>query len=329
MAPGGKSGLYATFEGNATPATAPDSSSSGGRHWPPVRRRRGSAAMAAGLWLSGRSAVPLLGLPLLRAALGLPVCRWKSVSFLTRPGRPNLAYHRLKGRNPGVIFLPGLHSNMNGQKATALEDFCSCLGHAFVRFDYTGCGSSQGNLGECTIGKWRKDVLSVLDELTDGPQILVGSSLGGWLMLHAAIARPHKVAALVGVAVAADHLVTSFKRLPIEAQKEIEEKGEWKFPTKHNEEGYYSLTYDFIREAENHCVLNSPIPITCPIRLIHGMKDGDVPWQISMQVADRVLSKDVDVILRKAGQHRMSEKEDTKLLVNTVDDLIDKLAVLA
>ncbi|KAM6144478.1 palmitoyl-protein thioesterase ABHD10, mitochondrial [Phoenicopterus ruber ruber] len=294
-----------------------------------------AAAAAAGplrgLVRGGRRASAVLILPSpLRAALGLPVCRLKSsVSFLTRPDRPNLAYHKLKGRNPGVIFLPGFNSNMNGLKATALEDFCSSLGHAFVRFDYTGCGSSDGKFEECTIGKWRKDVLSILDELTDGPQILVGSSLGGWLMLHAAIARPDKVAALVGVAVAADHLVTTFKKLPIEAQKEIEEKGEWKFPTKHNEEGYYSLTYDFIREAENHCVLNSPIPITCPIRLIHGMKDGDVPWQISMQVADCVVSKDVDVILRKIGQHRMSEKEDTKLLVNTVDDLIDKLATLA
>uniref|UniRef100_A0A8B9Q7A1 Palmitoyl-protein thioesterase ABHD10, mitochondrial n=1 Tax=Apteryx owenii TaxID=8824 RepID=A0A8B9Q7A1_APTOW len=258
------------------------------------------------------------------------VCRLKSsVSFLTRPDRPNLAYHKLKGRNPGIIFLPGLNSNMNGQKAIALEDFCNSLGHAFIRFDYTGCGSSNGNIEECTIGKWRKDVLSILDELTDGPQILVGSSLGGWLMLHAAMARPDKVAALVGVAIAADHLVTTFNRLPIEAQKEIEEKGEWKLPTKHSEEGYYSLTYDFIREAENHCVLNSPIPVTCPIRLIHGMKDDDVPWQISMQVADRVLSKDVDVILRKVGQHRMSEMEDTKLLVNTIDDLIDKLTTLA
>ncbi|XP_074453628.1 palmitoyl-protein thioesterase ABHD10, mitochondrial [Larus michahellis] len=266
----------------------------------------------------------------LRAVPGLPVCRLKSsVSFLTRPDRPNLAYHKLKGRNPGVIFLPGFNSNMNGRKAAALEDFCNSLGHAFIRFDYTGCGSSGGKFEECTIGKWRKDVLSILDELTDGPQILVGSSMGGWLMLHAAIARPDKVAALVGVAVAADHFVTAFKKLPIEAQKEIEEKGEWKFPTKHNEEGYYSVTYDFIREAENHCVLNSPIPVTCPIRLIHGMNDDDVSWQISMQVADRVLSKDVDVILRKTGRHRMSEKEDTKLLVNTVDDLIDKLATVA
>ncbi|XP_068281679.1 palmitoyl-protein thioesterase ABHD10, mitochondrial [Nyctibius grandis] len=287
---------------------------------------------AAGLRGGGgcRPSALLLLLSPLRVALGLPACRLKSsVSFLTRPDRPNLAYRKLKGRNPGVIFLPGLNSNMNGQKATALEDFCTSLGHAFIRFDYTGCGSSDGNFDECTIGKWRKDVLSVLDELADGPQILVGSSMGGWLMLHAAIARPDKVAALVGVAVAADHLVTTFKKLPIEAQKEIEDKGEWKLPTKHDEKGYYSLTYDFIREAENHCVLNSPIPVTCPIRLLHGMKDGDVPWQISMQVADRVLSKDVDVILRKTGQHRMSEKEDTKLLVNTVDDLIDKLSTLA
>ncbi|NXO04280.1 ABHDA protein, partial [Rhinopomastus cyanomelas] len=252
-----------------------------------------------------------------------------SVSFLARSDQPSLAYRKLKGRNPGVIFLPGFKSNMNGEKATALEDFCSSLGHAYIRFDYTGCGSSAGNFGECTIGKWRKDVLSVLDELADGPQILVGSSMGGWLMLHAAIARPEKVAALVGVAVAADHLVTSFKKLTLEAQKEIEDKGEWKFPTKHSEDGYYSLTYNFLREAENHCVLNSPIPIMCPVRLIHGMKDSDVPWQVSLQVADRVLSKDVDVILRKVGQHRMSEKEDIKLLVNTIDDLIDKLAVLS
>ncbi|XP_068019203.1 palmitoyl-protein thioesterase ABHD10, mitochondrial [Melanerpes formicivorus] len=291
-----------------------------------------AGALRGLVWGGGgrRASAAVLLLSPLREALGLPVCRSKSaVSFLTRPDRPNLAYHKLKGRSPGVVFLPGFNSNMNGQKAAALEDFCSSLGHAFIRFDYTGCGSSDGRLEDCTIGKWRKDVLSVLDELTDGPQILVGSSMGGWLMLHAAIARPDKVAALVGVAVAADHLVTAFRKLPLEAQKAIEEKGEWKFPTKHNKDGYYSLRYDFVREAANHCVLNSPIPVTCPIRLIHGMRDAEVPWQVSLQVAERVLSQDVDVILRKTGQHRMSEKEETKLLVNTVDDLIDKLATLA
>ncbi|XP_033867048.3 palmitoyl-protein thioesterase ABHD10, mitochondrial-like isoform X1 [Acipenser ruthenus] len=248
-----------------------------------------------------------------------------SVQFLSRPDLPKLAYQSIKGKSPGVIFLPGFASNMNGQKAVALEEFCKSLGHSYVRFDYTGCGASEGEAETCTIGKWKKDVLTVIDELTEGPQILVGSSMGGWLMLLVAIARPDRTAALVGVSTAADHFVSVFKSLPIEAKKEIEEKGVWKIPSKYNEEGFYSISYDFIKEAENHCVLHSPIPVTCPVRLIHGMKDDDVPWHVSIQVADRILSPDLDVTLRKHGQHRMSDKDDLKLLVYTVDDLIDKL----
>ncbi|XP_033867049.3 palmitoyl-protein thioesterase ABHD10, mitochondrial-like isoform X2 [Acipenser ruthenus] len=202
-----------------------------------------------------------------------------SVQFLSRPDLPKLAYQSIKGKSPGVIFLPGFASNMNGQKAVALEEFCKSLGHSYVRFDYTGCGASEGEAETCTIGKWKKDVLTVIDELTEGPQ----------------------------------------------AKKEIEEKGVWKIPSKYNEEGFYSISYDFIKEAENHCVLHSPIPVTCPVRLIHGMKDDDVPWHVSIQVADRILSPDLDVTLRKHGQHRMSDKDDLKLLVYTVDDLIDKL----
>nr|XP_056714466.1 palmitoyl-protein thioesterase ABHD10, mitochondrial [Euleptes europaea] len=208
---------------------------------------------------------------------------------------------------------------MNGQKALALEDFCKSVGHAFVRFDYTGCGSSEGNVKEATVGKWRKDVLS----------ILVGSSLGGWLMLHAAIARPEKVAALVGIAAAADNLVATFQQLPVEVKQEIEEKGEWKLPTKHNEEGFYTLPYEVIQEAENHCVLGAPLPINCPVRLLHGIKDEDIPWQVSLKIAERVISTDVDIILRKVGQHRMKEQDDIKLIVYTVEDLIDKLTTLA
>ncbi|XP_048350628.1 palmitoyl-protein thioesterase ABHD10, mitochondrial isoform X2 [Sphaerodactylus townsendi] len=247
-------------------------------------------------------------------------CRQKSTaSFLSRPDRPKLAYNKLKGKNPGVVFLPGLYSTMNGKKALALEDFCKSLGHAFVRFDYTGCGSSEGDVKESTMGKWRKDVLS----------ILVGSSLGAWLMLHAAIARPEKMAALVGIAASADHLVATFQQLPIEEKKEIEEKGEWKLPTKYNEEGFYNVPYEFLQEAENHCVLGAPLPIKCPVRLLHGLKDEDIPWQTSLKIAERVISTDVDIILRKAGQHRMKEQDDIKLIVYTVEDLIDKLTTLA
>uniref|UniRef100_A0A672RUW6 Mycophenolic acid acyl-glucuronide esterase, mitochondrial-like n=1 Tax=Sinocyclocheilus grahami TaxID=75366 RepID=A0A672RUW6_SINGR len=158
--------------------------------------------------------------------------------------------------------------------------------------------------------------------------ILVGSSMGGWLMLLAAIARPEKTKALVGISTAADHFVTAFKTLPIEVRKECEDKGVWTIPTKSNKEGMYTVSMDFLREAENHCILQSPIPITCPVRLIHGLKDKDVPWHISMQVAERVLSPDVDVILRRHGQHRMAEKDDIKLIVYTIDDLIDKLTTM-
>ncbi|XP_063810849.1 palmitoyl-protein thioesterase ABHD10, mitochondrial [Pseudophryne corroboree] len=277
------------------------------------------------LALCTRGAAPLKP----KVTMHLPACRLKSsIQYLSRQDLPKLAYQKLKGKSPGVIFLPGYASDMNGQKALALEDFCKSLGHAFIRFDYSGCGSSEGDMKECTIGKWKKDVLSILDNLSEGPQILVGSSMGGWLMLLAALARPEKIAALVGVAPAADHFVTVFNQLPLEEKKAVEEKGELSLPSKYSEEGFYKIPYSFIKEAENHCILNSPIPITSPVRLIHGMKDEDVPWHVSLKIADCVLSTDVDVILRKHGQHRMSEKDDMKLLVYTIDDLIDKLTTL-
>ncbi|XP_027724364.1 mycophenolic acid acyl-glucuronide esterase, mitochondrial isoform X1 [Vombatus ursinus] len=256
----------------------------------------------------------------------LPVCRWKTnLSFLSRPDLPNLAYKKLKGKTPGVIFIPGYLSNMNGTKAMAIEEFCKSLGHAYIRFDYSGCGSSEGKFEDCTVGKWRKDVLSIIDDIAEGPQILVGSSMGAWLMLHAAIARPQKVAALVGIATAADSMVTQFNQLSVEAKKDIEVKGTWKVPTKYSDDGFYIFQYSFIKEASFHCLLHGPIPVTCPVRLLHGMKDEFIPWQTSMQIADHIISSDIDVILRKNGDHRMKEKEDIKLLVYTIDDLIDKL----
>lgn len=105
-------------------------------------------------------------------------------------------------------------------------------------------------------------------------------------------------------------------------------KGEWTLPSKYNEEGFYHVPYSFIKEAEHHCLLHSPIPVTCPVRLLHGMKDNIMPWHTSLQVADRIVGPDVDVILRKDGDHRMKEKADIHLLVCTIDDLIDKLSTV-
>ncbi|KAF6384301.1 abhydrolase domain containing 10, depalmitoylase [Rhinolophus ferrumequinum] len=291
--------------------------------WDPCRRW-GSTAFGFHRGLSA-----LLARKPERTPRWLPACGQKSsVSFLSRPDLPNLAYKRLKGKNPGIIFIPGYVSSMNGTKALAVEEFCSSLGHAYIRFDYSGVGNSDGNLQECTVGRWRKDVLSIIDDLAEGPQILVGSSLGGWLMFHAAIARPQKVVALIGVATAVDGLVTQFNQLPLEVKKEIEMKGVWNMPSKYSEEGVYHIPYNLIKEAEHHCLLHSPIPVTCPIRLLHGMKDDIVPWHTSIQIADRVVSRDVDVILRKDSDHRMKEKADIQLLVCTIDDLIDKLSTV-
>ncbi|XP_048202546.1 palmitoyl-protein thioesterase ABHD10, mitochondrial [Perognathus longimembris pacificus] len=265
----------------------------------------------------------------LRAPSWLPACRkMASLSFLNRPDLPNLAYKSLKGKTPGIIFIPGYLSTMNGTKALAIEEFCKSVGHAYIRFDYSGVGNSDGNLKDCTVGKWRKDVLSILDDVAKGPQILIGSSLGGWLMLHAAVARPEKVVALIGVATATDALVTQFRQLPVEVQKEVEMKGVWSMPSKYNEEGFHHVQYSFIKEAEHHCLLHSPIPVHCPVRLLHGLMDDIIPWHTSMQVADRLLSTDVDVILRKHSDHEMKEKADIQLLVYTIDDLIDKLSTM-
>ncbi|KAJ8278173.1 hypothetical protein GJAV_G00084720 [Gymnothorax javanicus] len=296
------------------------------------RRRRRSSMAAVVLRRARRLALQISALGMVPGGShgGFEGVRQKStVQYAVRPDLPKLAYQKVNGKSPGVVFLPGLASNMTGRKAEALEELCKSLGHAYLRFDYTGCGASEGVWADCTVGSWKRDVLYVLDELVEGPQILVGSSLGGWLMLLAAIARPEKTAALVGIATAADHVVTVFKSLPAEVQMEAEEKGEWVLPSKYSEDGGYSLSLDFVREAESHCILLGPIPVSCPVRLIHGLKDPDVPWHVSMQVAERVLGSDVDVILRKGGQHRMSEKEDMKLMVYTVDDLIDKLTTAA
>uniref|UniRef100_W5U6H4 Palmitoyl-protein thioesterase ABHD10, mitochondrial n=1 Tax=Ictalurus punctatus TaxID=7998 RepID=W5U6H4_ICTPU len=285
------------------------------------------------LTLSRRRAFQALGNGAVR--LLSPRCfqgvRQKSstVQYVSRPDLPKLAYRRVKGKSPGVMFLPGFGSNMNEPKAEALEEFCRSLGHSYLRFDYSGHGASEGVFSEGTIGSWKKDVLFMMDEVAEGPQILVGSSMGGWLMLLAAIARPEKTKALVGISTAADHFVTAFKSLPLQTRKEFEDQGVWTIPTRSNEEGVYTVSMDLLKEAENHCLLQSPIPITCPVRLIHGLKDEDVPWHVSLQVADRVLSNDVDIILRRQGQHRMADKDDIRLVVYTIDDLIDKLTTIA
>ena len=243
------------------------------------------------------------------------------VSILARgPGRA-IAYCRSDGKAPGVIFLPGFRSDMHGGKALALEAHCLSAGRAFLRFDYSGHGRSDGRFTDGTVGAWRDDVLDVLDQLSTGPQVLVGSSMGGWLMLLAALARPERIAGLVGIAAAADFATRLMEqRLPQAAKDALAREGIVHLPSAYSPEPT-PVTKRLVDEARTHEVLHAPIPLACPVRLIHGTADPDVPWQLSFEVMQKLRSADVELHLIKDGDHRLSGDHDLARLCRVTEEV--------
>jgi pimeloyl-ACP methyl ester carboxylesterase len=241
--------------------------------------------------------------------------------FLPSPEGDAIAYRRQEGRAPGVVFLGGFHSDMTGTKATALAAHCRAANRAFVRFDYSGHGESAGRFEDGTIGGWLADTLYVLDGATDGPQVLVGSSMGGWLMLLAALARPERVRGLVGVAAAPDFTEDLiWDRLPEADRRKIMEQGFIFRPSTYGE-APYPITRRLIEEARGHLLLRGPIGIDCPVRLIHGMADADVPWEVSLRLCGCLRGADVSLNLVKKGDHRLSAPADLRRLTETVEGL--------
>lgn len=242
--------------------------------------------------------------------------------FLARADGARIAHRRLIGRPPGLVFLHGFRSDMTGQKALAVEEFARARGQACLLFDGFGHGQSSGDFALGTIGRWAEDAAAMLDQLTQGPQILVGSSFGGWIMLLAALARPGRVAALMGIAAAPDFtedlILPAF---PGEVREKLETEGQVMVPS-----GYglppYPITKRLIDEARGHLVLRAPIPFTGPVRLIHGLEDRDVPWQTSVRLAENLTSGDVEVTLVKGGGHRLSEPADLARMNATLDALV-------
>ncbi len=244
---------------------------------------------------------------------------------LARPQDESLAYHSTSGRAPGIIFLGGFMSDMTGTKATALEAYARKRGQAFLRFDYQGHGESSGRFEDGTIGRWAEDAVAAIDELTEGPQVLVGSSMGGWIMLLAALARPERVAALLGIAAAPDFTEDlMWQRFPEEIKAEIEIQGVYYEPSDYAETPY-PLTKQLIEEGRRHLLLRDAIPLTCPVRLLQGMQDPDVPWETALRLADKLVSRDVEVILVKDGDHRLSEPADLRRLEAALDRLLAEL----
>jgi pimeloyl-ACP methyl ester carboxylesterase len=242
-------------------------------------------------------------------------------AILARPGGATIAYHRLPGASPGIVFLGGFRSDMTGTKALFLGDYCRGRGRAFVRFDYFGHGASSGDFSLGTIGGWREDAIAVIDSLTSGPQILVGSSMGGWIMLLAALARPGRIAALVGIAGAPDFTEELlWPRLSPAQREEMVERGRVVLPSEFDPAGYL-YTGALVEDGKRHLLLRAPIPLDVPVRLLHGLADASVPWQLSLRVAERLAGRDVAVTLVKDGDHRLSSPADLERLGQTLDAL--------
>ena len=236
----------------------------------------------------------------------------------------NLAYHAIDGANPAIMFLGGFMSDMTGTKATALETHCRDHKRAFVKFDYRGHGSSDGRFQDGTIGLWLEDSLSIIDEVMGGPLILVGSSMGGWLALLAALARPDRVKGVIGLAAAPDFTNDIWNELSEAQKREMKTRGFIEQPSDYSDEPYI-ITRDLIEDGASHCLLNAPMSLRCPVRLIQGMQDTDVSWTTALRIVERLESDDVTVTLVKSGDHRLSEPADLERLMETVETLCEQV----
>jgi len=240
---------------------------------------------------------------------------------LKREDGETIAYLARGGKPPGLVWLGGFKSDMTGTKAQALAQWAEREGRALVRFDYFGHGASSGDFRGGTISRWKADALAVIDTLTTGPQVLIGSSMGGWIALLAALARPERVASLLLIAPAADFTEDlMWAHLPEDAKRDIMEKGEWIWPTNYGEEPY-PITRKLIENGRKNLILDGPIVLNVPVRILQGMQDPDVPWMHAIKTAERI-EGDVTLTLIKNGDHRLSTPPDLARMLGALEGLL-------
>ena len=246
---------------------------------------------------------------------------------MTTQGRLNrgdgveVAWTLQPGRGPTVVFLPGFRSDMAGIKGTELAALGAATGQAVLRLDYSGHGISSGAFTDGTIGRWTDDAGAVIDAIAPGPLLLVGSSMGGWIALMLTLARPHRVTAVVGIAAAPDFTERLMWQSMAPRERDILTRtGRLEVPSQYGEP--LTIMRTLIEEGRNHLLLDAPIAIHCPVRLLQGQQDPDVPWETALTLMAKLESTDVQVTLIKDGDHRLSRPEDLALLGRTVAALL-------
>lgn len=242
--------------------------------------------------------------------------------FLDRPGGERLAWRKVEGVGPTVVWLGGFKSDMTGTKADALADWALARGRAFVRFDYFGHGASSGDFAQGTITRWREDAIAVVNDLTAGPLVLVGSSMGGWIACLVALAMADRVRGLALVAPAPDFTETLMRpAIPPEGRAALAADGVWLRPSDYGDP--YPITRGLLEDGARWSILGgAPIPITVPVRILQGGEDPDVPWRHALELANGLKGDDVVFTLIKDGDHRLSRPQDIARLVSAVEELV-------
>jgi len=247
------------------------------------------------------------------------------LNFGTASDKRAIAVRSDDGGGPGLFWLGGFKSDMKGTKAEALSQWARENGRSCVRFDYSGHGESGGDFRAGTIGRWLEESLAVFEAYAEGPQVVVGSSMGGWialLLLQALRKRAGtkgNVAGLVLIAPAVDFTeVLMWQRFPARVKKEIEQNGVWLRPSEYGEP--YPITRVLIEDGRNHLLLGRMIETGCPVRILQGVQDPDVPWNHAVELTSRLAQDDVVLTLVKDGDHRLSRAEDLERLIKAVGE---------
>jgi len=241
-------------------------------------------------------------------------------AFHAMPDGRRIAFRFNPGAGPALVFLPGYMSDMAGGKATALFDCARDHGRACLLLDYSGCGESLGDFADGTLSRWREEVLALVEAYCPGEVILVGSSMGGWLMLLCAVALgAGKCVGLVGIAAAPDFTewgTSDADKARLAAGETVFEDNPYGPEPTPTHPGFWA-------DGQANRLLSGAIALDCPVRLVHGQRDPDVPFSVSLQLADRLRSDDVQVVLVKDGDHRLSREQDIALILRCIAALVD------